>query len=62
MSINQETSKCIFHNYLLSAYYETDIGLGAEKTITTVKVIIANVYWIFTMYQALGQALVCILF
>lgn len=59
------------HNYLLSAYYETDIGLGAGKTTLTTlilnnnnncKSIIANVYWIFTMYQALGQALVCILF
>lgn len=72
MNINQETSTCIHsHFYFLNVCYEPAICLGTGKaTITTlmltttipVKAITANVYRTFTMYQASGQALVCILF
>ena len=62
--------KYSFLNYLLSAYYESDIVLGTEKTIitilvlttTTAKIIVANVYWAFIMYQGSCQDFLCILF
>lgn len=72
MTINQETFKCIHSRiYFLNVCYEPDICLGTGKatmttlilaTTITVKAITANVYRTFTMYQASGQALVCIHF
>lgn len=47
----------------MSAYYESDIGLGSGETTitilvlttTTVKTIVANVYWAFTVYRGSCQ-------